>query len=488
MSKFFKHSDAKIVVLDQADVDFLINGTYADDAMEALDDTETLGSRICAEDMAMLGALYSRSDLGAIANIGTVKKRGSGSFMETYYVGYGHGSIGKMGNVFISFEGVSMLFAKELQDDGLYVGQETSTRYMNFLERGFVTFSDDEGSGRELQFFERQYAIYAKALDLKIAALKEEYPFVEGEQSAAFYENAIKARAFDSCRALLPCGARTLVNIYGSIETVKRVLTRMIGYAGSWPEVSKHAQAAYNRLQERYPHSFEELDLDVLKDRNERHTTTRDKVKELKLYHRSLNVVTFTGNQAETDHVIDQVNNQFDERPVKEPLAPILAACGHVEMTARIDFGGWRDIPRHRNGISFAEIPHFNQHASFYAESLPLDILEESELVCSQAEQFYNFASGYMEFACSLSTELEVAYCVPMGHEVNIFTSFPLDNAVYVAELRGGYTVHPTVRKWAIDLGIGIKHLFPSLPIFINYDPETKFSIKRGAQTIQERK
>lgn len=109
MSKFFKHADAKIVVLDQADVDFLINGTYADDAMEALDDTETLGSRICAEDMAMLGALYSRSDLGAIANIGTVKKRGSGSFMETYYVGYGHGSIGKMGNVFISFEGVSML-------------------------------------------------------------------------------------------------------------------------------------------------------------------------------------------------------------------------------------------------------------------------------------------------------------------------------------------------------------------------------------------
>ena len=95
---------------------------------------------------------------------------------------------------------------------------------------------------------------------------------------------------------------------------------------------------------------------------------------------------------------------------------------------------------------------------------------------------------GDMEFAGGISAELEEAYCVPMGHEVNIFTSFPLDNAVYVAELRSGYTVHPTVRKWAIDLGIGIKHLFPSLPIFINYDPETKFSIKRGAQTIQERK
>jgi hypothetical protein len=174
VSHFYKHEDAKVVVLDQADVDFHINGTYADEGMEERDDTETFGSRICAEDMAMLGALYSRSAKGAMENIRAVKKRGSGSFMSTYYVGYGHGSIGKMGNTFVSFEGVSMLFAKELQEDGLYVGQETSTRYIDFLEQGFVTYSNKENDAAEIDLYKRQFDLYRRACEAKIAELKVE--------------------------------------------------------------------------------------------------------------------------------------------------------------------------------------------------------------------------------------------------------------------------------------------------------------------------
>jgi hypothetical protein len=117
VSHFYKHEDAKVVVLDQADVDFHINGTYADEGMEELDDTETFGSRICAEDMAMLGALYSRSAKGAMENIRAVKKRGSGSFMSTYYVGYGHGSIGKMSRYFFI---VFLLFQKFQSDFNFY--------------------------------------------------------------------------------------------------------------------------------------------------------------------------------------------------------------------------------------------------------------------------------------------------------------------------------------------------------------------------------
>lgn len=485
MSHFYKHEDAKVVVLDQADVDFHINGTYADEGMEERDDTETFGSRICAEDMAMLGALYSRSDLGAMGNIMTVKKRGSGSFMETYYVGYGHGSIGKMGNVFLSFEGVSMLFAKELQDDGLYVGQETSTRYMNFLTRGYVTYAN-RSDLEEHKFFARQYDIYKVALELKVAELKEKYPFVEGEQTERFYENAINARAFDTCRSLLPCGSRTLVCIYGSIETVKRVLNRMIGYGAKWPEVSTHAMTAYKRLQERYPHSFEELDMAVLSARTEKMVETRELLKEKMLYGRSVNTVTFTGDSAETNYLIERVAETYGERVAKEPLPPVLAIMGQVQMTARVDFGGWRDIQRHRNGHSFAEIPHFNQHAEFYQKSLPAEILASSNDTCKRAEQFYRDITSFMSLDGELA--LEQAYCVPMGHEVNIITSFPLDNAVYVAELRSGYTVHPTVRAWAIELGTGLKNLFPALKLFVNWDPYTKFSIKRGSQTIEEKK
>lgn len=499
MSHFYKHEDAKVVVLDQADVDFHINGTYADEGMEELDDTETFGSRICAEDMAMLGALYSRSAKGAMENIRAVKKRGSGSFMSTYYVGYGHGSIGKMGNTFVSFEGVSMLFAKELQEDGLYVGQETSTRYIDFLEQGFVTYSNKENDAAEIDLYKRQFDLYRRACEAKIAELKVEHPFDAADgYSQTFYDNAINAKAFDICRSLLPCGARTLVCIYGSIETIKRVLHRMIGYDALWPEVSTHARTAYSLLQQRYPNSFEDVDVKKLFRLSDAYSDNKNTVKSNFLDCRMRDVISFTGNVAETAQAMDIM--YFDKywytRERKEPLPDYLGAYGLVQLTSEVDFGGWRDIQRHRKGVSFSEWPAFDEMHSFYVENLPADILTESSTLSEESEKFYY--RNLKDFDLSTCLEegsgrglphsLDEAYCVPMGHKVKIFTSFPIDNAVYVAELRSGKTVHPIVREWAIKLGNGIKQLFPTLPIFHDTDTENAFSIKRGGQTITEKK
>jgi len=42
------------------------------------------------EDVAMMQALYSRSPKSVTEHVEKVKKSGSGKFMETFYVGYGH--------------------------------------------------------------------------------------------------------------------------------------------------------------------------------------------------------------------------------------------------------------------------------------------------------------------------------------------------------------------------------------------------------------
>ena len=63
------------------------------------------------EDTAMMQALYSRSALSVEEHVKKVKASGSGKFMETFYVGYGHASIADCGSTTIFIEDVSMLVA-----------------------------------------------------------------------------------------------------------------------------------------------------------------------------------------------------------------------------------------------------------------------------------------------------------------------------------------------------------------------------------------
>jgi len=83
------------------------------------------------EDTAMMQALYSRSPKSVEEHVDKVKQSGSGKFMSTFYVGYGHASIADCGSTTIFIENISILADKAIQDWPLYSGQETSTRYID---------------------------------------------------------------------------------------------------------------------------------------------------------------------------------------------------------------------------------------------------------------------------------------------------------------------------------------------------------------------
>ena len=53
---------------------------------------------LAPEDVAMLQALYSRSGESVTTHLEKVKQSGSGKFMERFYVGYNHKSIGDCGS------------------------------------------------------------------------------------------------------------------------------------------------------------------------------------------------------------------------------------------------------------------------------------------------------------------------------------------------------------------------------------------------------
>lgn len=69
------------------------------------------------ETIAMLQALYSRSASSVEEHLKKVEKTGSDKFMESFYVGYGHASIGDCGTTTTFIENVSILADKSIQDN-----------------------------------------------------------------------------------------------------------------------------------------------------------------------------------------------------------------------------------------------------------------------------------------------------------------------------------------------------------------------------------
>jgi len=165
------------------------------------------GATIDAQAEAMLQALHSRSTGGIKKHLEILKEKGAEKFMEKFYVGYGHKSIGDCGSVTVFVEGISMLAAKAIQDWRLYSGQEASTRYIDFSQQAFINPLGTE-AGKTL--LENYRDFYLRSQEPVQEHLRKQFPLAEGEKERT-YEKAIAARAFDITRGLLPAGASTNV-------------------------------------------------------------------------------------------------------------------------------------------------------------------------------------------------------------------------------------------------------------------------------------
>ena len=133
------------------------------------------------EDIAMMQALYSRSSSSVIKHLEKVKKIGSGKFMESFYVGYGHESIGDCASTTIFVENVSILAAKAIQDWPLYSGQETSTRYIDMSKQ---SLTDPVNTPESAKILKDWCDFYLKAQEPLAIHLKSKYPKNDNESQS----------------------------------------------------------------------------------------------------------------------------------------------------------------------------------------------------------------------------------------------------------------------------------------------------------------
>lgn len=418
------------------------------------------------EDTAMMQALYSRSALSVEEHVKKVKASGSGKFMERFYVGYGHASIADCGSATVFIEDVSMLVAKAVQDWSLYSGQETSSRYIDLSKREIKDPVNTEASKKIL---ERWMKFYTESQPAVESHLKEKYKR-KPEEDEKIYDKAIKARVFDIMRGFLPAGITTQLSWHTNLRQAHDKLDLLKHHP--LIEVREVAEKILSSLRSRYTNSFGHP---IFEDQENYREFLG---KEYTYFSEKAYDGDFSFKTNIKNSELEKYLYILEKRPIKTGLPSFLSELGNITFDFLLDFGSFRDIQRHRNGV--CRMPLLTTGFGFndwYLEQLPADVKAEAEKLIK--EQIAEIS----KLNCR-SEDLQ--YYIAMGFNVSCRVSYGLPACVYVVELRSGIMVHPTLRKVAHNMDKALRTMFPKLLLHSDLNLDD-WDMRRGTQDIKER-
>jgi thymidylate synthase ThyX len=147
---------------------------------------------------------------------------------------YGDDSVAQLGGVHLAVEDASNVLTKVLERGRLMAYLEQSTRYIPYTERRGETwryYVPQELDSHPLrhQYVETMNAafeIYAKWIDPMRAWFERRYPKTPTD-SDTVYRSAIRAKALDTLRGLLPACTQSNVGLFGTGQAYEALLLRM---------------------------------------------------------------------------------------------------------------------------------------------------------------------------------------------------------------------------------------------------------------------
>jgi thymidylate synthase ThyX len=171
---------------------------------------------------------------------------------------FGDDSVAQLGGVHLACEDVSNILTKVLERGRLMAYLEQSTRYIPYTERRggmwrYYVPAELKGhplEGRFVATLNDAFDTYARWIDPMRAWFERRYPKAPSD-SEAVYRSAIRAKALDTLRGLLPAATQSNVGMYGTGQAYETLLLRM--RANPLVEVREAADAMLEELRKVIP-------------------------------------------------------------------------------------------------------------------------------------------------------------------------------------------------------------------------------------------
>lgn len=443
--------------------------------------------------MAMLQAMYSRSpmpiadrlkELGAEFVLNPIQYMDNGKVADVtdrfnkYHVGYGHKSIGELGSCVIFIENVSFVAAKAVQHHPLYKGQEVSTRYVDFSSQPMSSFGDAKLAAKQLAF----YTVYLNATKRRLHRM-----WRGGEKLNATERNAINAKAFDVARGFLPLGMSTSLAWTTDFANAKEHLLRMAVHP--MHEVQELAKLIAEHLELRYPKAFVR-GKDSLSD-NIKTLQVEAAVPSVGLRSSTANDLLAWWNRepvfrargpnaysTRRERAGDEKKNWWT--PVVYPayMDAFDSRNDRYVLEGSLDYGSWRDLARHRNGMTHWVTPvdglagqkfSLRQLGKTYESLMQSNGTYFADTAVNTGLKNHGFTAREKEAIKAalyaiippdlLNSSLRPlrkkpnpvsVHNVILGAEVPVYMLISLAQARYLFKLRTQETVHHTLRKFLL--------------------------------------
>lgn len=196
----------------------------------------------------------------------TMGLRRAEQLYERVFGDFGDDSVAQLGGVHLACEQASNLLTKVLEWGRLMSYLEQSTRYVPYdsrLATGHYRYYRDPAvldsplGARYVGDMDRTFDTYGSLLVTLQAHLVRSLPRDPGTSEVA-YRRALRAKALDALRGLLPAGTLSNVGIFGSGQSYELLLLRMRGHL--LPEVREYAQLMHTELMKVIPSFLARLD------------------------------------------------------------------------------------------------------------------------------------------------------------------------------------------------------------------------------------
>jgi thymidylate synthase ThyX len=156
--------------------------------------------------------------------------RRAADLYERIFLGYGDDSVAQLGGMHVACEWASNVLTKVLQRPRLASYLEQSTRYIPYDTPmpggGYRYYRDDELGPEYAAAMDHIFGVYSAALPQVTAWVDGQFP---GDASPA-RTRAIRAKAFDLLRGVLPAASLSHMGIYASGQSYEQLILHLLAH------------------------------------------------------------------------------------------------------------------------------------------------------------------------------------------------------------------------------------------------------------------
>jgi thymidylate synthase ThyX len=164
---------------------------------------------------------------------------------ERVFLGYGDDSVAQLGGAHLACEWVSNVLTKILQRPRLGAYLEQSTRYIAYDQPlpappgGYRYYRDPELGPSYTRAMDELFSLYSRALPRVSAWAEREFPR-SPDAPAAAHARAIRAKALDLLRGLLPASSLSHMGIFATGQTYEQLILHLLAHP--LPEARRYGQ------------------------------------------------------------------------------------------------------------------------------------------------------------------------------------------------------------------------------------------------------